>query len=349
MNNQRVEYIDAMRGFTMLLVIYAHVRFFGYHINDIEVISSFNSFFLLIRMPLFFFVSGFLFYKEKWDRIKLQKFIIKKAQIQILPSLLFMLIYASIFNYNFIDGLFDYYKLGYWFTFTLFSFFIAYFIFNYFLLKIKIKEPYKDILWIVLALFIHFATTDKFMQIIGLYGSISKLFGIILFKYFIFFILGALTKKHYNKFQHYKNHKSLSTIIILAFFFPLILFFKYNLIHINVWTEHLAFLYFGILGMYIVFLYFNKYQETFEKKNIIGKLLQYIGKRTLDIYLLHYLFVPRDIEWLATHFYNFKNPCIELFISLGISIIVICMCLLLSNIIRISPFLERNLFGQNNK
>ena len=54
--NKRIEYIDAMRGFTMILVVYAHIRFYGYHINDYSDAFSFNSLFMLIRMPLFFFV-----------------------------------------------------------------------------------------------------------------------------------------------------------------------------------------------------------------------------------------------------------------------------------------------------
>ena len=45
---KRIEYIDAMRGFTMILVVYSHIIFFGY--ND-DTIPSFNSFFVNFRMP----------------------------------------------------------------------------------------------------------------------------------------------------------------------------------------------------------------------------------------------------------------------------------------------------------
>lgn len=61
---ERIEYIDTMRGFTMLLVVYSHVRLYGLYFDDSNIVSSFNSIFLLIRMPLFFFISGFFILQE---------------------------------------------------------------------------------------------------------------------------------------------------------------------------------------------------------------------------------------------------------------------------------------------
>ena len=58
---QRLEWLDALRGFTMLLVVTNHValKSFGMQIKWSAAIQ----FFLLFRMPLFFFISGFLAYK----------------------------------------------------------------------------------------------------------------------------------------------------------------------------------------------------------------------------------------------------------------------------------------------
>ena len=47
---------------------------------------------------------------------------------------------------------------------------------------------------------------------------------------------------------------------------------------------------FGLLT--IVFMYFRHYQQFFTKLSPIGASMQYIGRRTLDIYLLHFLFIP---------------------------------------------------------
>ena len=56
---KRIGYIDALRGFTMFLVVVMHVgaMCFG------PPAPSFHSILKLIRMPMFFLVSGFVFYK----------------------------------------------------------------------------------------------------------------------------------------------------------------------------------------------------------------------------------------------------------------------------------------------
>ena len=260
-----------------------------------------------------------------------------------------MFIYAYIFNYDFIAKLFDCYKLGYWFTFTLFSFFIAYFIFNYFISKFRFSDNIKDIIALLTAILLHFATTNMCMEFLGLYGNISQILGIIMFKYYIFFTLGTLTKKHFQTFIKKTDSNLLLTTLVILFFIPLIPILKYNLPSINVWIKHITFIYFGIIGTYLVFIYFNKYKNYFTKENCIGKIFQFIGKRTLDIYLLHFFFIPRNLKWLNHYFPDFQNPCIELFVLLIISAIIIGICLLTSSIIRISPFLSSNLFGSINK
>ena len=63
---QRVRYIDALRGFTMILVVWAHVMLDmglgGYN-------TVLGSIFLTFRMPMFFYISGYIAYKslEKWN------------------------------------------------------------------------------------------------------------------------------------------------------------------------------------------------------------------------------------------------------------------------------------------
>ena len=62
---QRLEWLDALRGFTMLMVVTNHVYGFGFATNT--KYSMFMSLCLLFRMPLFFFISGFLAYKASFS------------------------------------------------------------------------------------------------------------------------------------------------------------------------------------------------------------------------------------------------------------------------------------------
>lgn len=56
MATKRLEYIDALRGFTMILVVFAHIINYGYHITDAkaETMDTFNNLFIRFRMPIIF-------------------------------------------------------------------------------------------------------------------------------------------------------------------------------------------------------------------------------------------------------------------------------------------------------
>ena len=124
----RIEYIDALRGFTMILVIYYHIASFcmgdgnmGYN----DVIERF-------RMPTFFFISGWVFYKTNriWDFRTVNNILNKKFMVQIIPFLFFFLLYLYVFDYFDITS-FGSDKKGYWFTFVLFEYFVLYSSFEY--------------------------------------------------------------------------------------------------------------------------------------------------------------------------------------------------------------------------
>lgn len=75
---KRYEYIDCMRGLTMLLVVYYHIIGQVLGMVDQSGLSNFCGGF---RMPLFFFVSGFLAYTPSpnlgWLQKKNDKSVIK--------------------------------------------------------------------------------------------------------------------------------------------------------------------------------------------------------------------------------------------------------------------------------
>lgn len=92
---KRIEYLDAMRGFTMTLVIIGHV--FAYCMNHGNVI---NTELTNLRLPLFFFVSGFLVYKDDliWNFRNLFSFIKKKFRQQIIPTIFFVFVCNRFFG-----------------------------------------------------------------------------------------------------------------------------------------------------------------------------------------------------------------------------------------------------------
>ena len=117
MATQRIEYIDAMRGFTMILVVYSHICHFCLG----DSLLGFNGIFFLFRLPCFFFISGWLFEpiasRPFWGNAR------HKFQVQIIPTFIFLLLLAPPPEFFHQLGAV---KGGYWFTFVLFDFFILY-------------------------------------------------------------------------------------------------------------------------------------------------------------------------------------------------------------------------------
>jgi len=108
---KRIEYIDAMRGFTMILVVFAHISFYAYH----EDIITFGRAFLQFRMPLFFFISGFILYKHErvWTSLTLYEFMSLKFKVQIISTVCFLLVYGVLFDVVWDTVWSDKYKAGY--------------------------------------------------------------------------------------------------------------------------------------------------------------------------------------------------------------------------------------------
>lgn len=86
-NNERLTYIDCLRGFGMILVVYQHILVIGLP----EIGSSWlNDIIITFRMPLFFFISGYVSYKHNilnWGIIKKQS--IKNYADNYCPPFLF--------------------------------------------------------------------------------------------------------------------------------------------------------------------------------------------------------------------------------------------------------------------
>ena len=148
---KRINYIDAMRGFTMLLVVFVHVFIFGFGDSNIEAIIP--SLFNLFHMPVFFFISGFIGYKAitRWDRQFYVSNLKKKLVVLIIPSLFFY----TLFNLCHDKGFFSYFNGGfgeYWFTFALLEYFIVYFSVSLLLNRINCRsflDPFLILLLLV--------------------------------------------------------------------------------------------------------------------------------------------------------------------------------------------------------
>ena len=337
---KRIEYIDAMRGFTMILVVYSHIIFFGY--GD-DSITSFNSFFVNFRMPLFFFISGWVLYKvgRSWDWNFIKDFLPKKFMVQIIPTVFFFLIFIYFFrDMHITKETLGPSKSGYWFTLTLFEFFLIY-------AATMLLNPFKnqgikeDLVVIVVASVVYFFSSFR-EHSNPVVADVYHYLGINYLRYYVFFCLGTFIKKYYEEFCRLMDNKYVMALVLMGLL-GMIMFSGPLLYHLHAIT--FVFIVYGTLGIMVVLTFFRKHENRVSSQTVLGRYLQFIGRRTLDVYLLHYLFLPRHLEMVGVFFKENPNPVLEFFVSVFLACLVIIVCLTVSEVLRMSPFLEHRLFG----
>ena len=350
-SKQRLEWLDAMRGFTMILVVAYHVAEFGF----LESIKGSVSlpFLVLFRMPLFFFVSGFLAYKASWVWTP-QNFAAltwKKFKVQVLPALVFLCVCIVLrskmsFAEGFMYRMESPTKGGYWFTWVLLQMFLIYYIVAALFQRIgkKAENTAIAVLWVVaigayLSLYLPQTLGTWYKTDWMMYSSFYETM-----QYMHFFLLGNLVHRHWTPTQRLFDTQWFFPIVVILAFLCCADIFRWHLLK-REWTNLPKTVAMYTLMLTVV-MFFRHYQTYFTQQTRIGRGLQYIGVRTLDIYLLHFIFMPKMPEigqWLNAHQPNF---IIDIMLTVSVAFIVIAFCLLTSNILRISPFLKEYLFGR---
>ena len=343
----RIEFIDAMRGFTMLLVVFSHVLTISFKSNPS---FSFNEIFLSFRMPLFFFLSGFLCYKSgKFSESKgIIEFVKKKFVAQIIPTAIFITIYAVLFQQAVGEMWLHTYKGGYWFTFVLFFYFL-FFIISIVISKTAKKKSLKILIIGGGALLIYLLSLFSVHPYCPWKESwICGFFSMPLYKYYIFFLFGVFVKWQYERFNSLFDRKWFLTTCIIMFFVLQTLSCLIADTEGLVWQIRGSIIkpILGFFGIIIVFACFKRYKTSFSQSSFVGRGLQYIGQRTLDIYLLHYFLLPKNLSVLGNFFMQYNNPIVELIVGLVFALLIVGLCLVISNVIRTSDILAKVLFGK---
>ncbi len=329
----------------MILVVVQHISFFTF----CEDFSAPLDFLHLMRMPTFFFVSGFLAYniKFEWTIPNTLKLTWKKIKVQIIPTFVFFCAFIILRQTDFWDTFITFLKQstkgGYWFTWVLLQMFIIYYVIC---LAFKGRNLAIIVLWILS---------------IGIYELVGKLDECSGFKYeylleytslirtvrFLqFFLLGNLVHRYWDKAQRLFDCTWFFPIVVGLTFFCCADLFCWGFLKFSSGGTQFLRDFSASLLVIILVMSFRYYQSLFSKNTIVGKGLQYIGVRTLDIYLIHYILLPVMPSvgiWLNA---NQPNFIVEIVLSLSVGLIVIAFCLLISNILRISPFLRLYLFGR---
>ena len=328
MAKQRIEYIDAMRGFTMILVVYSHVCHFC--LGDKWM--GWNDVFFLFRLPCFFFISGWLFEPVRESILSVVK---KKFTVQIVPTVIFLLLLAPppIF-FSRLGAT----KGGYWFTFALFVFFLLY-LFSERYLK-RWGGAYA--LVVSIAAFCYDINYNRYFKDMGLMTQALGFLSFITWRYYLFFYIGTWVKRHFDDFIRWTGKPVVIMAVVIGF-----ALFAWHPHSENAMAAYLIFSVGGLMGLTMVFTLFRYIYTSSLLSPFASHLspLEYIGTRTLDIYLLHYFLLPRFLSQYSGSLHAFDNQWLESLVAMTLSLMIVMVCLLVSYVIRLSPFLGHYLFG----
>lgn len=338
----RIGYIDALRGLAMILVVYFHIAAYGFGSYEL----GYNDIIERFRMPTFFFISGWLFYKAGriWNRQAITGMIYKKFIVQIVPTMVFMLLYLTMFNLLDISS-FGSDKKGYWFTFVLFEYFVIYILAEALFNRQDSTKGEMHVLAFMLFLsvgaFYYAKYYTRYSVELGVWKDILGFFSFVKIRHIIFFWLGTFVRKHFDQFIQLTNNHYVTAILIALF--TTIMIWP-TVLSIN-GLEYIAYLVAGVSGTIICFTFFRIHAQHFSQETWYSRGLQLIGRRTLDIYLIHYFVLPYDL--VPPYPRTPVPPDTILFVpmALFLALWVVIISLLISSILRVSPLLAKYLFG----
>ena len=354
----RMGWLDALRGFTMILVVSNHValKSFGMQIRW----SAALQFFLLFRMPLFFFISGFLAYKASrvWDLHTLRDLSLKKMRVQLIPTIVFFLLYLAMipstpFVPSLTEALASGMKAGYWFTLVLLYMLLTYYLFSYAESKLPITThsfswvPITLLFIISLCFFETCYLPRYFSWALGHKGPQNEFLNytslVEMFRYFPFFLFGNIVHRYWRQAQRLMDTSWFFPVVTLLAIICTLEVLKWHNLRMAWASLPHTLAMFLLLAM--VFMFFRYYHEFFEQTHF-GSVLQFIGRRTLDIYLLHYFFLPKLPMVGAFFKVNRNNFILDTTASFAVAFLIIGFCIVVSQLLRVSPFLKKYLFGR---
>lgn len=256
---------------------------------------------ILMNVPLFFVVSGFLAYKEN---MTLNLLLLKKIRYLLLPyicAIVFSMLYTHT-SFNEIMSAID--KHGFWFLQALFLIFIIYAVTYKSLNKLKYSLP------IMLAIETGLLAASKFVpEIIDNYIGFSSLS-----RYFPCFIIGVFIRKY--RLWDKGLGIAKGTVCLILAIIPFIC---------DIPSNNLSFI-MSILsycaGSILIFYFIRS--EVLTIPDWIVKMLTTFGRYTISIYIIHFYFVYHIPEITDI------SSTIMLIPTLLLAIVISYICILIS-------------------
>lgn len=299
-NTKRIDYLDYIKGFGILLVILGHIY---------DVSNPIKIWLYSFHIPLFFIISGALIKYTNINGRNMKNIIISKFKSLIIPYICFELLAIfvwmiqneltfSAFKWNITDSIFMYCKAGTtWFLFALFVSEILFISILKYLKSNKLITLITGILFII-SLTIHTENHNI----------------LVLFRCFI--ANGFLYVGYYG--YNLIINKNLSILFIIALCVANIILSHFNGL-VDLWSLQFGniFLYTicSILGSVSIIHLFKKIKQSF--------ILKYLGENSLIIMATHQVLLEKFINVVTGGQYTYLTGLLMLVLIVSIEIPII--------------------------
>lgn len=260
----------------------------------------------------------------------------------IIPATIIGSIYLISHDGNFTQIIHDKFKGGYWFTFTLFELIIIQYIWEMLTEKIHIRNSNKTYYTASFCLAVILYTLS--LPIISAkLGDISLIIGVPMLRYYLYFLIGSMIRNNLDTIIQWNYRNQLTAITTLIFFVLFLMnqmSYKFEgiLFHLNLIALETS-------SLLVVFMVFYKHRLYFSSNQRIANTLTFLGKRTLDIYLIHYFFLSEDLSLFGDYFTAHPAMILEALFSGIITLLVVVFCLFISEALRCNPSISKYLLG----
>ena len=336
METQKVYYphLDVLKGIAILLMVMGHVIPWTLNqpflhkpmmeLNGNELyLSLLYKIIYSFHMPLLFFVSGYLFFKPTaYDCEQVKSIINKRISRILIPYLAtgsLLLISRG--------------HWGYWFLQCLFcmNVMVAFMLYLIGRFKFDLRKELALYALVGVGLFL-FSKVCKSLE--------TDTFGVVvigrLFTYYPTFMLGLLMSKYIRLREFLKNQ-----YVVFGCFVLYIVAFILSERQIPV----LSFISSVLLPITMI-LYLN--QLVLRNANMMGGVIAYVGKNSMEVYILHSFFVIVFKE-VGSYMLTLDSlvTCVsfQLVYSFFLSIVAITLSILVAEFLKGSAILKRLLFG----
>lgn len=319
----RILYIDALKGLAIILVVWGHIAEKSMGIENMPFNWMYGSF----HMPLFIFLSGLFAYKGM-DRISwkyIWHFLQKKAARILLPFIVVGGFYSILVEHSFTAVLTGE-SGGYWFLPALFYCMVLGLFQR--CLAVRWGGRIKDLIFFILAWGIASLVWKT---------KIPVPYWLAALKMYPYFMAGHYFAQYRLLSNGCLKKQCVQTVAILFYILTMAVSIKTN------------FHFVSLTGIFAIVILLNLFAIHSE---VLPKWLSVVGKYSLEIYVLHWFFLPKMQDWgkylLDQTSFNENLILIAMVCSL-VSSFIIAFCMIVAKVVKQSFMLDYLCFGVKKK